>query len=271
MISDLGNKIGYNQKNCKIKQKSMRLRNKTAIVTGAGSGIGRAIALTFAKEGAKVVVADWAEKGGQETAEMIKSQRGQAVFVKTDISKADDTAKMVADCLDNFGRVDVLANNAGVVKMGPLHQTSESDWDAVLNINLKGVFLASKAVVPEMLKQGKGKIVNVASVAGLVGFENLGPYCASKGGIIALTREMAVEYAKNKINVNCIAPGVIKTAMTKDMLADEKTKQGFEAQTPYPRLGEPEDIAMAALYLASDESDFITGEILVVDGGWTVK
>jgi len=249
----------------------MRLQNKIAVITGAGSGIGRAVALTFAKEGAKVVVADWAEKGGQETVEMVKRADGEAVFIKTDVSQASDIEKMVETCLENFGRVDILINNAGILKMGPLHQTSEEDWDAVIDVNLKGVFLASKKVIPEMLKQGQGKIVNVASVAGLAGFENLGPYCASKGGIIALTREMALEYAKNKINVNCIAPGVIKTAMTKGMLDDSATRQGLEAQTPYPRLGEPEDIAMAALYLASDESNFITGEILVVDGGFIAK
>ena len=249
----------------------MRLQDKTAIITGAGSGIGRAVALTFAKEGGKVVVADWSEKGGQETSDMIKQAGGEAVFVKTDVSKTTDIEKMVGTCLESFGRVDILINNAGILKGAPLHKTSEDDWDAVLDVNLKGVFLASKKVIPEMLKQDKGKIVNVASIAGLVGFEGVGAYCASKGGIIALTREMALEYAKNKINVNCIAPGVIKTAMTKDMLNDQATKAGFEAQTPYPRLGEPEDIANAALYLASDESDFVTGEVLVVDGGWTVK
>ncbi len=249
----------------------MRLQNKTVIVTGAGSGIGQAVALTFAKEGAKVVVADWAEKGGQETVEMVKQKGGQAVFVKTDVSQASDIEKMVGVCLENFGQVDILVNNAGILKMGALHQASEEDWDAVLSVNLKSIFLASKKVIPEMLKLGKGKIVNVASIAGLVGFEGIGAYCASKGGIIALTREMALEYAKNKINVNCIAPGVIKTAMTKDMLADQATKTNFETQTPYPRLGEPEDIAMAALYLASDESDFVTGEVLVVDGGFTAK
>jgi len=249
----------------------MRLENKIAIITGAGSGIGRGIALTFIREGAKVVVADWSEKGGQETVDLIKGQGGEAVFVKTDVSKAEDIERMVGVCLKEYGKVDILINNAGIAKMGPLHETSEADWDAVMNVNLKSVFLASKAVIPEMLKQGKGKVVNTASIAGLVGFETAGAYCASKGGIIALTRVMALEYAKNKINVNAIAPGIIKTAMTKDMLQDQTTKAGFEAQTPYPRLGEPEDIAMAALYLASDESDFVTGEVLVVDGGWTAK
>ncbi len=242
-----------------------------AIITGAGSGIGSATALAFAKEGAKILVADWSEAGGKETVEQIKKEKGEAIFIKTDVSRADDVAKMADGCLEKFGRIDILVNNAGIVKFGALHETLESDWDAVLNVNLKGVFLCSKKVIPEMLKQGKGKIVNISSIAGLVGFNQIGPYCASKGGIIALTREMALEYALQRINVNCIAPGVIKTAMTKDMIADPAQKQSFESSTPYPRLGEPEDIAMAAVYLASEESDFVTGEVLVVDGGWTVK
>jgi len=249
----------------------MRLQNKIAIITGAGSGIGRGTALAFVREGAKVVVADWSEEGGKETVELIDKEGGEAVFIKTDVSKAVDVEAMVKICIDKFGRIDILVNNAGIVKFGLLHETPEEDWDAVLDVNLKSIFLASKKVIPEMLKQGQGKIVNVASIAGLVGFDQIGPYCASKGGIIALTREMALEYAKNKINVNSIAPGVIKTAMTKDMLNDPAQKQEFETQTPYPRLGEPEDIAQAAVYLASNESDFVTGHTLVVDGGWTVK
>jgi len=249
----------------------MRLQNKIAIITGAGSGIGRGTALAFTKEGAKIVVVDWSEEGGKETVEQIHKMNGEAIFVKTDVSKTTDVEQMTKICLDKFGRVDILVNNAGIVKFGSLHETLEEDWDAVLNINLKGVFLTSKKTIPEMLKQDKGKIINIASIAGLVGFDKVGPYCASKGGIIALTREMALEYASQKINVNCIAPGIIKTAMTKEMLADPAQKQFFANSTPYPRLGEPEDIAMAAVYLASDESDFVSGNVLVVDGGWTIK
>ncbi len=249
----------------------MRLKDKVAIITGAGSGIGRASALAFAREGAKVMVADWGEATGQETAELVKQQGGEAVFVKVDVSQAADAENMVKLCLEKYGQVDILFNNAGIVKFGALAETAEADWDQVIDVNLKGVFLCSKAVLPQMLKQGKGKIVNTASIAGLVGFDQIGPYCASKGGIIALTREMALEYAPKKINVNCIAPGVIKTAMTEDMLNDPATVENFTANTPYPRLGEPEDIAMAAVYLASDESDFVTGQVLTVDGGWTVK
>jgi NAD(P)-dependent dehydrogenase (short-subunit alcohol dehydrogenase family) len=184
------------------------------------------------------------------------------------VSKKAEIENIVKTCLDNFGRVDILVNNAGIYKSGNLHEISEEDWDAVLDVNLKSVFLGSRKVIPEMLKQGKGKIISIASIAGLVGFDKSGPYCASKGGVIALTKEMALEYAPQKINVNCIAPGVIKTAMTKDMLADPATKKFLESSSPYPRFGEPEDIVMAAVYLASDESDFVNGEVLVVDGGW---
>ena len=249
----------------------MRLQNKIAIITGAGSGIGRGIALAFIKEGAEVVLADWSEEGGKEIIEQIKKENGEAIFIKTDVSKTDDVKQLVKTCLDKFGRVDILVNNAGIYRTYNLHEMSEEDWDKIIDVNLKSVFLGSKEVIPEMLKQGKGKIVNTASIAGLVGFAQSGAYCASKGGIIALTKEMALEYAPKKINVNCICPGVIKTAMTKDMISDPTTKQFLESSTPYPRLGEPEDIAMAAIYLASDESDFVNGEVLVVDGGWMTK
>jgi len=249
----------------------MRLENKIAIITGAGSGIGRATALLFAKEGAKVVVADWSEEGGKETVKEIENQGGEGIFVKTDVSKKEDVEKMKNECLEKFDRIDILVNNAGILKFSAFHETREEDWDKVIDVNLKSVFLCSKAVIPEMLKRGKGKIINTASIAGLVGFDKIGPYCASKGGMIALTREMALEYAPKKINVNCIAPGVMKTAMTKDMLADPQTKEFLEQNTLYPRLGKPEDIAQAAIYLASDESDFVNGEILVVDGGWIAK
>jgi len=249
----------------------MRLENKVAIITGAGSGIGRAITVLFAKEGAKIVVADWSEEGGKETVEQIRAQNGEAVFIKTDVSKAEDIDKMVKTCLDNFAKVDILVNNAGIYRAYNLHEMSEEDWDKIIDVNLKSVFLCSKKVIPEMINQGKGKIINIASIAGLIGFPQSGAYCASKGGMITLTKEMALEYAPKKINVNCIAPGVIKTAMTKDMLADLQTKEFLQSNTLYPRLGEPEDIAQAAVYLASDESDFVNGEVLVVDGGWIVK
>jgi len=249
----------------------MRLQNKIAIITGAGSGIGRGIALSFVKEGARVVVVDWSEEGGKETVRQIEKVNGEAIFIKTDVSKASDVDQLVEACLDKFDRVDILVNNAGILKSSVFHETSEEDWDTILNVNLKSVFLVSKRVIPEMLKQGKGKIINIASIAGLVGFDKIGSYCASKGGMIALTREMALEYAPQKINVNCIAPGVIKTEMTNNMLTDPATKQFLEGSTPYSRLGEPEDIAYAAVYLTSNESDFVNGEVLAVDGGWVAR
>lgn len=249
----------------------MRLKDKVAIITGAGSGIGAATAKLFAEEGARVLIADWSEKNGNQTLSEIKAFGGEGIFIKTDVSKADDIEEMVEICVKNFGRVDILMNNAGIVKQGKITEFSEADWDTVLGVDLKGTFLGCKKVIPIMEKQGGGKIVNIASIAGLVGFDNLSAYCAAKGGVIACTRELALECAPKKINVNCIAPGIIKTAMTKDTLTDPAQKRAMELGTPYPRLGEPEDIAYAALYLASEESDFVNGEVLVVDGGWTVK
>lgn len=249
----------------------MRLQNNIAIVTGAGSGIGRSIARMFAQEGASVVVADKIEENGNITVAEIRSAHGEALFVHTDVSNATSIDALVQKCLDTYGRVDILVNNAGIFRTAPLHETSEADWDTVLNVNLKGAFLASKRVIPEMLKHGGGKIIHITSIAGLVGFTHAGPYCASKGGLIALTREMALEYAPHKININCIAPGVIDTAMTKDMLSDPAQKAFLTSATPYPRIGIPEDIAYSALYLASTESDFVNGQTLTVDGGWVAQ
>lgn len=249
----------------------LKLADKVAIITGGGSGIGRETAMLFAKEGAKVLVADWSAETGQETARMIEENGGDARFIKTDVSQKSDVDNMVQATLEEFGKIDILINNAGIAKYGKVDATDEETWDQVLAVNLKSVYLCSSSVIPEMRKIGKGKIVNIASIAGLTGFSQLAAYCASKGGVINLTRQMSLDYAPEKINVNAIAPGVIETAMTKDMLADPEESRRMNNDTPYTRLGLPNDIAQAALYLSSDDSDFVNGEILTVDGGWCAK
>ena len=248
-----------------------RLKERVAIVTGGGSGIGRAIAKVFAIEGAKVVVADCNEKTAEETVEMIESSGGQAITSKTDVSQADQVQSMVKLAVDTFGGLDILVNNAGVALMADLANTTDEIWQKTIDVDLKGVFLGIKSAAPEMKKQGKGKIINTASIAGLVGFQGITAYCAAKGGVVNLTREAALDLAADKINVNAIAPGVIKTNMTVDILKDEKMTAGMLSQTPLGRFGEPEDIAYLALYLASDESDFMTGQTIAIDGGWTIK
>lgn len=248
-----------------------RLKDKVSVVTGAGSGIGRAIALEFAKEGAKVIVADYVKDGGNGTVKMIIDAGGQAEFSQTDVSKADQIQAMIELTVEKFGGLDILVNNAGVALMADMASTTEEIWQKTIDIDLKGVFLGIKAAVPEMEKRNKGKIINTASIAGLVGFKGTPAYCAAKGGVVNLTREIALELAQKKINVNAIAPGIIKTNMTTDILKDEKTAQGMLAQTPIGRLGEPEDIAHLAVYLASDESDFVTGQTIAIDGGWTIQ
>ncbi|MCL5795777.1 MAG: 3-oxoacyl-ACP reductase FabG [Patescibacteria group bacterium] len=248
-----------------------RLKDKVAIITGAGSGIGRGIAKIFAQEGAQILIADYNEKGGQETAEMITNAGGKAEFVITDVSSSDQIKTMVQAAVDKFGGVDILVNNAGVAPMADLMSTTDEIWQKTIDIDLKGVFLGTKFAVPEMEKRGGGKIINISSIAGLIGFQGVTAYCAAKGGVVTMTKETALDLAAKKINVNAIAPGIIKTNMTTDILKDEKTAQGMLAQIPLSRFGEPEDIAWLAVYLASKESDYMTGQTIVVDGGWIIK
>jgi len=264
-------KIFEDQINYILKERKcniMKLKNKIAIVTGSGGGIGKSIALELAKEGAKVVVSDIDLKGCQNVCNEIKKINSDVIAVKCDVSKKSDVDAMIKKTIQKFQKIDILVNNAGVVLMKPFVEMTEKDWDFILDINLKGVFLCTNAVARQMIKQKSGKIISVASIAGKVGFMNTSAYCASKAGIINLARELALELSPHNINVNVIAPGVIATKMTEDMLKDKKTKKVLLASTPLGRVGQPEEIGKAAVFLASDDSKFITGHTLVVDGGW---
>jgi NAD(P)-dependent dehydrogenase (short-subunit alcohol dehydrogenase family) len=248
----------------------LRLQGKVAIITGAGSGIGRQTSLLFAREGAKVVVSDNALGVGEETVRQIKEIGGEALFIKADVSNTDDVKRMVKETVEEYGRLDILHNNAGILgKVALVGDASEADWDTVILVNLKGVFLCSKYAVREMIKGGKGSIVSTASAMGLVGLPGNTPYSAAKGGVIQFTKTMALEYASSNIRVNCICAGWIDTPMNESL--GERVTSWTVRETPMGRWGAPEEIAQAALYLASDESSFVTGTALVVDGGWVAK
>lgn len=244
----------------------MRLKNKVAIVTGASSGLGRAIAEMYLKEGARVVFSDvnpYPKEG--ELGE-------NGIFVKADTSKKEDVKALVSAAVEKFGKLDILVNNAGVGLMGEMTTMPDEVWEKVIAINLSGVFYGIRAAGAYMQEQNiKGSIINMASILGQVGFKMAGAYCASKGGVNQLTRTAALEMAAAGIRVNAIAPGFIKTQMTKSLQDDERANQAIASATPLGHMGEPEDIAYAAVYLASDESKFVTGSILYVDGGWTAQ
>jgi len=251
--------------------KRLRLEGKVAIITGAGSGMGKAAALLFVEEGAKIVVADYNPEGGKETVRLIKEHGGKAMFIKTDVSRASDAERMARKAVEEYGRIDILYNNAGVCLTKPLTDTAEDEWNRMMDINLKGTFLCSKYVIPEMLKVGRGSIINVGSVLGLMGSSNFGAYSAAKGGVIALTLAMAAEYASYNIRVNCICPATIATPMSEQAIKaaknPEQKRQELERQIPLGRIGEPREVAYMALFLASEESSFVTGTILPVGGG----
>ncbi|MGE0684564.1 MAG: SDR family NAD(P)-dependent oxidoreductase [Candidatus Binatia bacterium] len=248
-----------------------RLKNKVALITGGGSGIGRATCLLFAREGAKVVIADYIAEGGNETIRQIKAAGGEAAFVQADVSKSADVQNMIATTVKTYGRVDVLFNNAGIE--GPsakIAKYKEEDWERVIAIDLTAVYLGMKYVIPEMLKQGGGVIISTASVAGLVGFPGSGAYAAAKAGVINMTRMVALEYADKNIRVNCICPGIIETPMV-DRVVGNRPREGVVKAEPIGRLGKPEDIANAALFLACDESSFATGAPFIIDGGYVAR
>lgn len=246
-------------------------QNKVAIVTGGSFGIGRATAIAFATGGAKVVIADWVEDS--DTLNSIKSAGGDAIFIKCDVSNEADVKMLVDKTIAQYGRLDFAFNNAGIEgHSAPTHECTVENWDKTIGVNLKGVWLCMKYEIPQMLKQGKGAIVNNASIAGLVGFVNIPAYVASKHGVIGLTKNAALEYAKLGIRVNVVCPGVIKTPMIDRFTGkDKEVEKQFTGQEPIGRMGEPEEVANAVTWLCSDGASFVTGHPMAVDGGWVAQ
>jgi NAD(P)-dependent dehydrogenase (short-subunit alcohol dehydrogenase family) len=249
-----------------------RLEGKVALITGAGSGMGRAAAELFAREGARVVVTDLLVDAGNETVEAVRAAGGDATFLRADVSQWTDCVAMVRGAVDTYGGLHVLYNNAGIFPAddGGVLDTPESTWDRVLDVNLKGVWLGCKAAIPALRDAGGGSIVNVASFVALMGAATAQiAYTASKGGVLAMTRELAVEYARQGIRANALCPGPIETPLLEELLADPERRARRMVHIPMGRLGRAEELAKAALFLASDDSSFMTGAALVVDGGIT--
>jgi NAD(P)-dependent dehydrogenase (short-subunit alcohol dehydrogenase family) len=249
----------------------MRLAEKVALITGGASGIGRATALLFAREGAAVSVVDLDEVGGQAVVQAIVDEGGQAIFLRCDVSLAADCWRAVQGTVDELGSLDILFNNAGIVRRATVIDTTEEEWDRVMAVNVKSIFLLSKYTIPVLAQAGGGVIINTASGWGLVGGRRAVSYCASKGAVVNMTRAMALDHGGQNIRVNCICPGDTDTPMLRNEAQQlgESDEQFLAeaADRPLQRIGRPEDIAQAALYLASDASSFVTGTTLVVDGG----
>ena len=243
----------------------MDLKGKVAIVTGGAQGIGKSIATRLAQAGANVVIADVMEEVAKSTAQEISQKGNEAISIRVDVSSLSSVEEMVKKTLDKFGRIDILVNNAGITRDGLVMRMKEEDWDLVLDINLKGAFNCIKTVSPIMMKQKSGKIVNIASIVGIIGNIGQANYSASKAGLIALTKTCARELASRRINVNAVAPGFIQTSMTERLPAQVKEK--LSSQIPFGEIGKPEDVASAVLFLVSEEASYVTGEVIRVDGG----
>lgn len=253
----------------------MKLKDKIAVITGGAIGIGAATARLFAGEGANIALLDTDADRGQETCREIQSSGGSCQFYQADVSNGAQVARVVDQIIRDFGRVDILVNNAGIWRPGRVVDLDEETWDSVLNTNLKGIFLVSKHVLPIMIKAERGVVINVASVAGLVGASEASAYAASKGGVVNLSRSMALDFAPYNIRVNCLCPGLTDTAQGDSVVGHYKPQtdpsEAKRTWQPLQRIGTPEDAAKAALYMASDDSEFMTGSVFVIDGGLTAQ
>lgn len=253
----------------------MRLTGKVALITGAASGIGRAVAVRFAQEGARVAVADWNASGGEETVRLVANSGGESIFVEVDVSSEDDVKRMVQATISAYGRIDILCNNAAIQVFGTIPETPVADWHRVMDVNLKGVYLGCKYVIPHMVEQGGGSIVNTSSALGIVGDPDLPAYGATKGGILAMTAAMAQAHGRQNIRVNSICPGDVATPLVMEYFEHqpdpEGARQRVEGEYALGRIAQPEEIANVALFLASDESSFVTGTYILVDGGLTSR
>ncbi len=252
----------------------MRFRDKVVLITGAGVGIGRAAAVRFGKEGAKVAVNSLTPANGMETLKLIGEAGAEGIYLQGDVSRAADARRMVEETVKAFGRLNILVNNAGIIIPGRVDNMAEEDWDRTMAVNLKGVFLVSKYAVPEMHKNGGGVIVHNASILALKGVKERGAYSASKGGVVSLTKAMAADYLSENIRVNCVCPGTTYTPSLERRIQafpdPEKARADFIARQPMGRLGKDEEIAAAILFAASDEAAFMTGAIIAIDGGMSI-
>lgn len=248
-----------------------RLRGKRALITGGGTGIGRACALRYAQEGARLVLAGRRAEPLERTADEIARAGGQAISVPGDVTRSEDVRRMIAAAVERFGGLDIVVNSAGALLAATAEETSEEDWDRLMAVNAKGVFLVSQAAVAEMRKQGGGAIVNIGSILGLVGMKKRAAYCASKGAVTLLTKAMALDHAHEGIRINCICPALVETDLVASLFTQqpdpEAARRARREQIPLGRLGRPEDVAELAVFLASDESSWITGAAFPLDGG----
>lgn len=249
----------------------MRLKDRVALITGGASGIGRATAELFVREGARVAVADYSKDGGQDTVKAIKEAGGDAMFTPVDVSDSAQVTRMVDAVLQAYGRIDILFNGAGILHYGTVLETDEQAWNRVLSINLTGTYLCCRTVLPHMIRQGGGSIINVASTVGAHdACANAVAYVTSKGGVTLFTRAMAIDHAKQGVRVNALVPGATDTPMIRNAIAPEAL-EALAASHPIGRLGRPEELAKAVLFLASDDASFVTGTAMYVDGGQTAK